>query len=244
MRAIAKRGRGRTLVIGHRGASSRLPENTLAAFRGAVADGADGVELDVRLSAEGRAVVIHDTTLARTARVAGRVSDLAVGELERFDVPTLATVLELMSRPRALVYVEIKGGGIELERAVANDVRLCECHDRVVVLSFNHASLRRIRALDERIVTAASVAPTLRAPRVSPDRLVEIVERAGASAAAAHASLATRRHVAALAERGYATIAWTVNRPPVALRLARGGVHAVITDDPARVGAALARVPT
>jgi glycerophosphoryl diester phosphodiesterase len=238
--AATQTGLGRRpLVIGHRGASGRLPENTLAAFRGAVADGADGVELDVRLSADGRAVVVHDATLTRTAGVAGRVSDLTADELERFDVPTLASVLELTARPRAVVYVEIKGGGPDLEAAVANEVRAHDCHDRVVVLSFNHASLRRLHVVDERIATAASVAPTIRAPRPSAARLAEIAARAEAGALATHVSLATRRNVAALAERGLATLAWTVNRPLVARRLARAGVEAVMTDFPARVAAAL-----
>ena len=113
---------GRPLIIGHRGASGRLPENTVAAFRGALSDGADGVELDVRLSADGRAVVIHDATLARTSGVRGRVSDLTAAELARFDVPALDDVLALTARSRAVVYVEIKGSGEGLEAAVAADV--------------------------------------------------------------------------------------------------------------------------
>ncbi|MGH9821391.1 MAG: glycerophosphodiester phosphodiesterase, partial [Pyrinomonadaceae bacterium] len=58
----------RPLIIAHRGASAQAPENTLAAFRSAIDAGADGIEFDVRLSKDGRAVVIHDGTLERTGR--------------------------------------------------------------------------------------------------------------------------------------------------------------------------------
>jgi len=188
----------RPLIIGHRGASGRLPENTIAAFRGAIDDGADGVELDVRLSADGRAVVIHDATLERTLGARRRVGDLRAAELEAVGVPSLASVFELTAASRAIVYVEVKGGGGPLEAAVVDDIARHGCRDRAVVLSFNHASLRRVRELDGGIATAATIAPTLRAPRPSPRRIVELVERAEAGSAALHVSLATRRRVAAL----------------------------------------------
>lgn len=225
----------RPLIIGHRGASGRLPENTIEAFRGAIDDGADGVELDVRLSADGRAVVIHDPTLRRTTGVAGRVADLTAAELDALDVPSLATVLEVTGATGSVVYVEVKGGGEALEAEVVEELDRHACHDRVVVLSFNHASLRRIREIDGRIATAATIAPTLRAPRPSARRIVEIVERTDASFAALHVSLATRRRVAALAVAGLGTLVWTVNRPTIARRLARSGVDAVMTDVPARL---------
>lgn len=74
------------MVIGHRGASALAPENTLAAFRRAIADGADGVELDVRLSGDGIPVVIHDANLLRTGLGSGVVAEMQAGELCRTDV--------------------------------------------------------------------------------------------------------------------------------------------------------------
>ena len=75
------------LIIGHRGASALAPENTLAAFRRAINDGADGIEFDVRLAKDGVAVVIHDATLERTTgSIRSRVSQLTAAELNAIDV--------------------------------------------------------------------------------------------------------------------------------------------------------------
>lgn len=223
------------LIIGHRGASARLPENTLEAFRGAIEDGADGVELDVRLSSDDHPVVIHDPTLKRTAGVRRRVSELTACELDAYGVPSLDAALELTGETGSVVYVEVKGAAEGLEPAVVHALDRHDCHDRVVVLSFNHASVRRIRALDDRIVAAATVAPTLKRPRPSPARIVALVERAGAQAAALHVSLATRRRVAALRDRGFGVHVWTVNAPAIARALGRYGVDAVMTNAPARL---------
>ena len=71
------------LIIAHRGASAHAPENTLASFRKAVEVGADGIELDVRLSKDGVPVVIHDATLTRTGGINNRVADLTAEQLSR-----------------------------------------------------------------------------------------------------------------------------------------------------------------
>ena len=79
---------GRLLVIAHRGASSVAPENTLAAFREAVRLGADGVELDVHLSADGVPVVIHNISVDATTDGTGLVNDMPVAQLKELDAAT------------------------------------------------------------------------------------------------------------------------------------------------------------
>ena len=74
------------LIIGHRGASAVAPENTMAAFREAIAVGADGIEFDVRLARDGVPVVIHDSTLRRTGGLNKRVADLSAEEISKIDV--------------------------------------------------------------------------------------------------------------------------------------------------------------
>src|SRR5215204_7777086 len=74
------------LIIGHRGASTVAPENTMAAFREALAVGADGIEFDVRLTSDGVPVVIHDSTLRRTGGLPHRVADLSWAEISKIDV--------------------------------------------------------------------------------------------------------------------------------------------------------------
>ncbi|MEJ2748304.1 MAG: glycerophosphodiester phosphodiesterase family protein, partial [Anaerolineae bacterium] len=90
----------RPLIVAHRGASAYAPENTLAAFERAAELGADGIELDVQLSKDGRLVIIHDFDTARTTNGQGKVSDLTLAELQSFDagegqkIPTLDELFE------------------------------------------------------------------------------------------------------------------------------------------------------
>ena len=74
------------LIIGHRGASAVAPENTMAAFREAIAVGANGIEFDVRLTRDGIPVVIHDSTLQRTSGLPHRIADLTWSELKTIEV--------------------------------------------------------------------------------------------------------------------------------------------------------------
>src|SRR5512136_1224893 len=108
----------RPLNIGHRGASAAAPQNTLAAFRKAMELGADGVELDVQLSADGAVVVIHDFTVDKATDGTGRVAAKTLAELKALDagsrfspqfagerIPTLAEVFEAIDG-KLLVNVE------------------------------------------------------------------------------------------------------------------------------------------
>lgn len=109
---------GRCLVVAHRGASSEQPENTLAAFDAALEAGADVVELDVRLTADGVPVVLHDPDVSATTDGSGFVHELTLSELKRLDasggrgpreeVPALSEALELIGRAGGAVDLEIK----------------------------------------------------------------------------------------------------------------------------------------
>ncbi len=135
----------RFLILGHRGYSARYPENTLLAFREAVKAGADGVELDVRLTRDGEVVVIHDPTLDRTSNVRGRVRDKTLKEVKEASlgmgqkVPTLREVLEEVE---GLINVEVK----EVEAALPSlqVVREEGALDRVLFSSFHPEALLRI----------------------------------------------------------------------------------------------------
>jgi glycerophosphoryl diester phosphodiesterase len=106
--------------------------------------------------------------------------------------------------------------------------------DRIVVLSFNHASLRRIKLIEPSIRTAATIAPRIALPRPSPARLVEVVARTNADEAALHLSLATKRRIDTLQASGTRVSVWTVNSPIVGRLVARLGVDAIMTDYPGR----------
>lgn len=100
--------------IAHRGASAYEPENTLRAFARAIEMGATLLELDIHLSRDGHPVVIHDADLSRTTNGTGRVSDLTLDEIQRFDagrgehVPTLTEVIDLV-QDQVQLYIELKG---------------------------------------------------------------------------------------------------------------------------------------
>jgi glycerophosphoryl diester phosphodiesterase len=93
------------LVIAHRGASGFAPENTLAAFRLAIALGADGIELDTQLSADGQAVVIHDARVNRTTNAKGLVASFTAAELQKLDAGEWFS-RRLIKRPRLRAALE------------------------------------------------------------------------------------------------------------------------------------------
>ena len=147
---VAPGAEGRPLVLGHRGASEDAPENTLAAFRLAVEQGADGVELDVWRCRSGEVVVVHDEDARRVAGSPLRVPDASLPELRALDVgtwkgprfrgeriPRLLEVLEAL--PGAVVNVELKSRGkdLRLAGAVAEDLARAGAQGRVIVSSFD-----------------------------------------------------------------------------------------------------------
>lgn len=143
----------RPLIIGHRGASADAPENTLAAFAMAADQGADGVELDVRLAADGNVVVMHDATVARTTSGRGAVASLSTEQLRALDagmgqpVPTLDDVFQTFG-PTLLYNVELKDTSLfarGLEGAVADRIAAYHLERQVVVSSFNPLAVRRAR---------------------------------------------------------------------------------------------------
>ena len=167
----------RRLAIAHRGGALRRPENTMAAFDYAVGLGVDAIELDVRLSRDGEAMVIHDPTVDRTTDGAGRVADHTADALTRLDaaarfddparpgalpyrgqgigVPTLAAVL---ARHRDMRFtVELKGAEMALADRALVVVRRADAVDRVSFGSFHWRSLRRVRRALPGLVTSASV---------------------------------------------------------------------------------------
>ena len=169
----------RTLNIAHRGASSAAPPNTLAAFEKAVELGADGIEFDVHLSADGVPVVIHDFTVDGTTDGSGRVAEMTLAQLEQLDagssfdpafagerIPTLVQVLETCGN-RLLLNIELKDLSLRdsgLERAVIAQVEQRGLGNRVILSSFNPFSLRRAKKIAPRIPVGLLYAPNLPLP--------------------------------------------------------------------------------
>ena len=141
----------------HRGASGHAPENTIAAFRKAMALGADGIELDVRESREGASIVFHDATIKRLAGESGRLKNLSASEIKKLDVgswfspdfagervPTLAEALDAVPPPFRF-NLEIKAA---FPQKIVDLIYQKKVMDRVIVSSFDHILLARLRGLD------------------------------------------------------------------------------------------------
>lgn len=238
----------RPLVLGHRGARRRAPENTIAAFDLAMDEGADGVELDVRLNRDGHVVVIHDPTLERVTdgRDRRRIEDVGLAELAAIDlgggarVPALEEVLSWARRRRARVNVELKRDVTRRARFVWEVVRL---------LAFEPAAGTRLltSSFDPWLVLAcAHFLPHIaagwlvEAPGPVPGR--SFGERLlGASAVHPQASLVTPESIAPWHHDGCLVNVWTVNDPADAQRLAQIGVDTIISDEPGKILGALAR---
>ena len=238
----------RPFVIAHRGASADAPENTIAAFELALEQGADGIELDVHLSADEHPVVIHDFTLERTTDGAGPVSEHTVRELKRLDaggwrdrrfrgqrVQTLQEVLERF-RDRARFWVELKGGSAlypGIEDRVVSLLEIYDVVDRALVQSFDREAIARIRATSPEIRVGALVA------QVPLD--VALLRPGAASAICPGAHLLTESVLAEIREADLECYVWTVNEPAQMDRLVGWGVSGIITDRPGVLRARLGR---
>jgi glycerophosphoryl diester phosphodiesterase len=236
-------------VLGHRGASADAPENTLAAFRLAIEQGADGVELDAWRCATGEVVVVHDEDLARVGGAPLRVPDSPLAALRAVDVgawkgerfrgeriPLLSEVLEAL--PGAIVNVELKSRGgrdLGLARAAAEAIWRAGAGGRVVVSSFDWRLLAAFRLASPDVAAGLLFEPT-RAWRLATALAVRALRPA---AVHPDLALATDARVRRWSGRGLAVNVWTVDDPAEAVRLARAGAAAVITNAPAAIAAAL-----
>ncbi len=234
-----------TLVIGHKGAAGIAPENSLAAFRVAREVGADGVELDVRRTADGALAVHHDATLAD-----GRMLlDLAVGELPD-GMATLPAALNACEG-LALVNVEIKNwpldGDFDESLGIADTVvdtlgeRPAAERERYVVSCFHLATVDRVRELAPDLVTAWLVGI------VGSDDGAQVIAEAvdhGHRALHPHHALVTPALVERAHDEELAVNAWTCNEPDRIRWLAgEAGVDGIVTDVPDVALAALGRGP-
>ena len=238
----------RPLVIAHRGASADAPENTIAAFELALEQGADGIELDIHLSADGHPVVIHDFTLERTTNGSGPVSAQRVRDLKRLDaggwlerrflgqrIQTLHEVLERF-RNRARFWIELKAGSRVypgIEERVVSTLEIYDVIDRALVQSFDQEAIALTRSLNREVrvgalVEEAPMQAALLAPGV-------------ANAICPGANLVTESLLIRIREAGLECYVWTVNEPALMDRLVSWQVNGIITDRPGVLFARLGR---
>lgn len=231
-----------TKVWAHRGASAYAPENTIPAFQMAMEMGADGLELDVHESSDGKLMVIHDERIDRTSNGTGRVVDMTCQQLKKLDfsngmpgykdvrIPTLREVYGLIKDSRMTVNVEIKcdvviypgiwDKVISLEREMG-------MQGRIIYSSFNHYVLQKVRELDPDAEIGLLYANAMVDPWVYAKYL-----NANAIHPNYRAALLCPGLMEGCAKNGVAVNPWTVNEAKDVMALAAKGANAVITNCP------------
>ena len=238
-------------VIGHRGNRAYAPENTLESFAQAVAAGADAIELDVRVTADGIPVVIHDPHVRRTTDGTGEIADMKFSEIRSLDagarfttndgttypyrgrghrVPAFDEVLEAF--PSVATLIEIKTAAAAL--AVRRSIEAHHAEERVVVDSVETAAMQVFS--DSAIRVGATRADALRAMTelllhlpLTPFPFKALCVPLGYNGI----PVPVRRFIRAAASQDCVVHIWTINDPAVATRLWLDGVQGIISDDPA-----------
>jgi glycerophosphoryl diester phosphodiesterase len=243
-----------TLIIGHRGASREAPENTLASFRLAFEQGADGIEADFRLTGDGEAVCMHDEDMLRTSGVRLAVAQATLAELRRLDVgawkgerwrcariPTLREVLGVLP-PGRRIFIELKSG-VEIIGAVASALAVSGVEsDRIRFLSFD-AEL--VQALKERLPQYRACWLTdyrfLGRWRPSPGEVMARLHESGADGLGSRdRAVLDDVLVGMLREASLEIHVWTVDRVSAARRLLGLRVDSIMTNRPGWLRRALA----
>jgi len=257
--------RARPWLVAHRGGAALAPENTCAAFDGAVHRGADCLELDVRLTRDGEVAVFHDEETSRITGEPGTVASRTMDELRRLDagftftpdggrsfpfrgagveIPPLAEVLA--RHPGLRLNVEAKSADPALAEALVAAIRRADAVDRVCIGSEHDVQGERLRAL---LPAACHFLPRAAARRHVLVALAGLGERfcprgwdcAEIPLRAGLLPVATARVVRALRRRGLAVFVWTVDDEAEMRRLLAAGVDGIMTDRPDRLAAVLGR---
>ncbi|WP_036730139.1 glycerophosphodiester phosphodiesterase [Peptoniphilus mikwangii] len=228
------------LNIAHRGFKSRYPENTMLAFKKAVETGADGIEFDVHLSKDGEIVIIHDERLDRTTDKSGRIMDFSLDELKSANaanlykdiefeaIPTLREYFEYISDKKLITNIELKTGiywydGIE--EKVYRMIKEFDIQDKIIISSFNHNSVLKMKEIDKNIKCGLLVACWLNKPW-------EYVKKLGVEYYHPAAYAVDKEMVKGLHDNGIGINVWYGMEPYDFKTTFDLGVDALITDYP------------
>lgn len=234
-------------ILGHRGASASAPENTAPAFLQAIREKADGVELDVHLTSDGKMVLHHDFKINDTSNGAGLIGRQTLQQLRALDfgawkgpafagtsILTLEEALELV-KDMAVINIELKSGKIpypDLPALACGLVKRMGLTDKVILSSFDHTMAMEAK----RSLPAVRVGLLYKYPLLRP---VALAKRLGADALHPRRNLVTKGLVERAHQAGLAVNVWTVNSPIRAKKLRDWGCDAVICNSPGEIRAAL-----
>ena len=216
-------------VLGHRGAPAYEPENTLASFKKAIELGVDQIELDLRFSKDSKLVVIHDEKLDRTTNGKGLVREFTLAELKKLDagkgekIPTLQEVIDLIRDKGIFLQIELKESN--MQRHLLDLIQKNNLEERVMVISFLHEELRKIKELNPNIKTGVLIGQKLIDP-------LERLRQVRADAVSMRHTLVNKRLVERLHQNNIELTVWVVNEPRDIRRAIKLGIDIIGTDKP------------
>ena len=233
-------------IVSHRGAALLAPENTLAGIEAAVQTGADFVEIDLRRTKDGRAILMHDPTLDRTTNGMGWVRDYTLGQIRSMDagsdfdpafagerVPTFEEAAAELEPAPVAVLIEFKDDWSDAQlEPVVGHLRERQMVNRVVLQSFNLATMEALQRVAPEFARALLT-------RELGDEIVDLALDLGVSCVGAKGALvaAVPGAVERLRAEGLGVAVYTLNTPDEWQFAADSGIDLVITDDPAALRA-------
>lgn len=225
-----------TMIIAHRGAAGKAPENTLVSMRHAINDGADWIEIDVQESVDGEVVVIHDSDFMKLAGVKLKVWESTLGEIQKIDVgswfnsgfsaervPTLTDIL-MLAKGKCRVLIELKyyGHDLQLEQRVVDIVEQSGMVENVAIMSLKHEGIKKFRSL--RPDWPVGLLSSKAIGKIS-DLDVDFL--------AINMTTAKPAFIRRIQSTGKQVYVWTVNDRASMSRMMALGVDGLITDEPA-----------
>ena len=221
------------LKIAHRGAKGYEPENTLQAFQKALDLNADGIELDVHLSADGHIIVIHDETIDRTTNGKGLVNTLSLTELKSFlianqlEIPTLIEVFDLVDK-KCLINIELKGLGTSSKVVQLIEEYISEKnwnYDHFIVSSFDWDLLQETSNLNPNIAIGVLTEENL-------DTALAFAEKIKARAIHPDYHLLNLENTKEIQKKGFLVLPWTVDSDEDIQKIKSYNVDGIISDFP------------
>lgn len=228
------------LNIAHRGFKSKYPENTMLAFKKAIEIGADGVEFDVHMSKDGIPIIIHDERVDRTTGEIGRVKDFKSNELVKMNaaslynyidfegIPTLDEYLSYVEHMDIITNIELKNSIYDYEGIEEATYKLIEkynLNNKVIISSFNHNSIIRMKEIDPKIKCGLLVGSCLVRPW-------EYVNYVGAEYYHPSAYCMSKEIISNLEERGIGVNVWFGPEPYDFKKIIEMNCSGIITDYP------------
>lgn len=224
------------LKIAHRGAKGYEPENTLKSFQKALDLNADGIELDVHLTADEHIIVIHDETINRTTNGEGFINTLTLSQLksflidDKYEIPTLNDVFDLTNK-KCLINIELKGAGTSNKVVALIEEYISDKnwnYEHFIISSFEWNMLQEVHNLNPNIAIGVLTEENL-------DTALAFAEKIKARAIHPDYQLLNQKNTKEIQEKGFLVLPWTVNSEEEIKKIKSYNVDGIISDFPDKI---------